>query len=89
MAETHPGEPEKLAALPTSPLGRPMIDPETEAERLRELERLGISLDLPDQSLQEVVERVAQVYGVSLCTVNLILEERQVFKAWAPRTRRW
>ena len=68
---------------PTSPAGRPMINADTEGARLRELERLGIAVDQPDQSLQEVVNRVAEIYGVDLCTVNLILGDRQVFKAWA------
>ena len=66
-----------------SPAGRPMINADTEGARLRELDRLGIATDRPDQSLQEVVNRVAEIYGVDLCTVNLILGDRQVFKAWA------
>jgi diguanylate cyclase (GGDEF)-like protein len=69
--------------IPTSPAGRPMINAGAEMARLRELESLGIALEQPDQSLQEVVDRVAQIYGVGLCTVNLILGDRQVFKAWA------
>lgn len=72
-----------MTDIPTSPAGRPMIDASVETARLRELERLGIALEQPDQSLQEVVDRVAEIYGVDLCTVNLILGDRQVFKAWA------
>lgn len=60
-----------------------MIDVSVEAERLQEVDRLGIALDQPDASLQKIVDRVAQIYGVGLCTINLILGDRQVFKAWA------
>src|ERR1043166_6994996 len=66
-----------------SPLGRPMIDPAREAERLQELESLGIALEKPDASLQDLVARIAGIYDVGLCSVNLILEERQIFKAWS------
>ncbi|HVS00721.1 MAG TPA: sensor domain-containing diguanylate cyclase [Thermoanaerobaculia bacterium] len=66
-----------------SPLGRPMIDPAREAERLRELESLGIALEKPDASLQDLVARIAGIYEVGLCSVNLMLEERQIFKAWS------
>lgn len=70
------------AALP-DPGPRPLYNPAEEAERLRELERLGIALERPDDSLQELVHRVATLYGVGLCSVNLILEDRQIFKAWS------
>ncbi|HEV2845310.1 MAG TPA: sensor domain-containing diguanylate cyclase, partial [Thermoanaerobaculia bacterium] len=60
-----------------------MVNASEEAARLQEIERLGILLDQPDESLQAIVDRVAQVYGVGLCTINLILGDRQVFKAWA------
>lgn len=81
MAES--GKSAQTVQVPASPLGRPMVNGPEEAGRLQEIERLGIILDQPDESLQEIVDRVAQVFGVGLCTVNLILGDRQVFKAWA------
>lgn len=68
---------------PRDPGPRPLYNPAEEADRLRELERLGIAVDRPDDSLQELVRRVASLYGVGLCTVNLILEDRQIFKVWS------
>lgn len=68
---------------PQVPGERPLYNPAEEMERLRELERLGIALDRPDESLQELVHRIAGLYGVGLCSVHLILEDRQIFKVWA------
>ena len=66
-----------------SPAGRPMINSAEEAERLRQLESLGIAVDEPDQSLQQVVDSIARLYNVGLCSVNLMLRERQIFKTWS------
>lgn len=82
QSEPSPGTVLEGSAPPESGQ-RPLSNPAEEAERLRELERLGIALDSPDDSLQELVHRVASLYGVGLCSVNLILEDRQIFKAWS------
>lgn len=65
------------------PLVRPLVNVAEEAERLREVEALGIALETPDDSLQQLVDRIADIYRVGLCSVNLMLEERQIFKTWA------
>ncbi len=67
----------------TSPAGRPMINAAEESDRLRQVEALGIALDRPDDSLQEVVDRIADIYRVGLCSVNLMLHDRQIFKTWS------
>jgi diguanylate cyclase (GGDEF)-like protein len=71
------------ASLPPQVPGkRPLYNPAEEGDRLREIERLGIALEQPDASLQALVDRVAALYGVGLCTINLVLENRQVFKTF-------
>lgn len=67
----------------TSPAGRPMVNAAEESDRLRQVEALGIAVDRPDDSLQEVVDRVADIYRVGLCSVNLVLRDRQIFKTWS------
>ncbi len=60
-----------------------MVNAAEESDRLRQIETLGIAVDRPDDSLQEVVDRIADIYKVGLCSVNLMLRERQIFKTWA------
>lgn len=60
-----------------------MVNTAEESDRLRQVEALGIAMDRPDDSLQEVVDRIADIYRVGLCSVNLMLRDRQIFKAWS------
>lgn len=74
---------ERFESLPPQVPGkRPLYNPAEEGDRLREIERLGIALEQPDASLQVLVDRVAALYGVGLCTINLVLENRQIFKTF-------
>src|ERR687892_2809970 len=64
------------------PTQRPLSNPAEEFERLKALRSLHLDDERLTQSLQEIVERVAKVYGTRACMVNLILEDKQVFQAW-------
>jgi diguanylate cyclase (GGDEF)-like protein len=62
---------------------RALSNPTEEFERLKTLRGLHLDDEHLDRSLQQIVERVAEVYGTKACMVNLIMEDKQVFQAWA------
>lgn len=56
--------------------------PINDAERLRVLRGLKIDDARLDESLSEIVRRVAELFHTRVCFINLVYLERQVFRSW-------
>jgi diguanylate cyclase (GGDEF)-like protein len=63
---------------PTAPTPSPIFD----AERLRALRQVSIDDTRLEESLSDVVRQVGQLFETTVCFINLVYLERQVFRAW-------
>ncbi len=53
-----------------------------DAERLKVLRQLKIDDTRLDESLSDVVRQVGELFETTVCFINLVYLERQVFRAW-------
>lgn len=68
-------------AQPRTRADRRTVNHAEEAARLAQLDALGIDPYRPEESLRDLAAQVQRIYGVGLCSINLMLAERQIFKA--------
>jgi diguanylate cyclase (GGDEF)-like protein len=57
------------------------VNSREEGERLAQLDALGIDPRRPEESLSDIAAQVQEIFKVGLCSINLMLADRQVFKA--------